>query len=272
MTLRVALVDDEPLAIERLRLGLGAIPGVEVVATAGNASEALMAIARHQPDLVILDIQMPGGTGLDIARALERTEHRPEVIFATAFDRHAPEAFEVDASDYLLKPVRIERLRMAMDRARRRLAARHDGQRVRELEEVVDALRAGAPDPTAGTYEAELWAPRAGGLTRVPVEAIQWIEAARDYVLIHTANRSFIIRETMAALGARLDPRLIVRAHCSAFVNRAAVASVERIGRGGLRLTLPGGAEIAVGMSYRDGVLAALGTQIPGVKPARAEV
>ncbi|HRD44943.1 MAG TPA: LytTR family DNA-binding domain-containing protein [Caulobacter sp.] len=266
MTLTVLIVDDEPLAIDRLKVGFRGLAGVRVVGSARSGEEAIDMIAALTPDLVILDIQMPGRTGLEIARVMKETsEPGPEVIFATAYDAYAPEAFEVDASDYLLKPIRFERLQIAVDRARRRIDARRAGQRISELELVVDALRdsvAAAPGGAAQSlYETEIWIPRAGGLARVPVANIQWVEAARDYILIHTEHRSYIVRETMAGIGGRLDPSLVLRVHRSAYVNRLHVESVDRTGRGGLRLRLAGGAEVPVGMSYRNAVLTGLGTE-----------
>lgn len=266
MTLTVLIVDDEPLAIDRLRVGFRGLAGARVVGAARSGEVAIDLITRLSPDVIILDIQMPGRTGLEIARVIrEADETGPEVIFATAYDAYAPEAFEIDASDYLLKPIRFERLQIAMDRARRRIEARRAGQRISELELVVNALRdsvAGAPGGAGpGPYETEIWIPRAGGLARVPVANIQWVEAARDYVLIHTDHRSYIVRETMAGIGARLDPTLVLRVHRSAFVNRLHVESVDRTGRGGLKLKLASGAEVPVGMSYRNAVLVGLGTE-----------
>ncbi len=274
MTLTVLIVDDEPLAIDRLRIGFRGLAGARVVGAARTGEEAIDLIASLTPDVVILDIQMPGRTGLEVARAVRETNSAgPEVIFATAYDAYAPEAFEIDASDYLLKPIRFERLQIAIDRARRRIEARRAGERISELELVVGALRESVVTAQGGAapgpYEFEIWIPRAGGLARVPVANIQWVEAARDYVLIHTDHRSYIVRETMAGFGARLDPSQVLRVHRSAYVNRRHVESVDRIGRGGLRLRLASGAEVPVGMSYRNAVLAGLGTE--GVAERKAD-
>ncbi|MGE3839747.1 MAG: LytR/AlgR family response regulator transcription factor [Hyphomonadaceae bacterium] len=262
MNLRVVIVDDEPLALDRLRLAFRAISGAAIVGEARNGEEALALIGHHAPDLVLLDIQMPRGNGLEIARRLAQGGTGPEVVFATAFDTYATEAFDIDVSDYLLKPIRIDRLQAAIDRARRRLEARLAGERISELELVVDALRKREP-AAAPRFESELWAPRPGGLSRISLDAIIWIEAARDYLLVHTAHRTFAIRETMSNLGARFDPQRLLRVHRSAYVNKASIEAVERQGRDALTLTLSSGAVVRIGASYREAILDALGAVVP---------
>lgn len=256
--MRVLLVDDEPLALERLQVAIRQIPAVEVVGTASDGESAGRRIAELKPDLVILDVQMPALNGMQLAESLP--EHgRPEIVFVTAFEHYAPDAFAVEAADYLLKPVRFDRLRQAVERARRRRALREAEGRAAELETVVDALRSQtrAPSP-ASAYDAEIWAPSRTGLVRVPVGAIDWIEAARDYVLLHTSTRSWIVRATMGALEKRLDPALLHRVHRSAFVAPRAVSEVRRPGKGLLSLVLSDGAEIQVGPNYTRAVARAL--------------
>ena len=266
MTLRVLIVEDEPLALDRLRLALQVAPHVTVVGEASSGAEALKQIAILKPHVVLLDVQMPGGSGVAVARQLQSAEWTPEVVFATAFDVYAAEAFDLDASDYLLKPIRADRLHAALDRARRRIEARKAGDRIAELELVVQNLRqpSATPGPGSGSgFDAEIWAPRPGGLSRVPIDNVIWIEAARDYLLVHTAHRSFILRETMGGMGSRLDPQTMLRVHRSAFVNRSKIAAAERHGRDGVTLTLTNGAIVRVGASYRDRVLQAMGASIP---------
>jgi DNA-binding LytR/AlgR family response regulator len=249
--LRVLLADDEPLALERLQFALRGLAGVELVGAAADGEAALRLIERLRPDLVILDIQMPGATGLQVAEALPE-EARPEIVFVTAFEHHAPEAFGVEATDYLLKPVRFERLRLAVERARRRRETAEAAGRAAELETVVAALRSSQRPPASpgGGFDAELWVPGRKGLTRVPVDQIDWIEAARDYVLLHTSTRSWIMRATMGSLEKRLDPDRMMRVHRSAFVRPGAVAAVQRPGKGMLALVLADGAEVPVGPAY----------------------
>jgi DNA-binding LytR/AlgR family response regulator len=262
MTLRILIVDDEPLALDRLRVALQSSNDVAIVGETRTGAEALKQCAALRPDIVLLDIQMPGGTGIEVARRLQSTKEGPELIFVTAFDSFAAEAFEIDASDYLLKPIRADRLLSAIDRANRRMSARRAGDRIAELELVVKKLSQPTL-ATASSYDAEIWVPRPGGLSRLPVENIVWIEAARDYLLVHTAHRSFILRETMTGMGKRLDPSRMLRVHRSAFVNRAMIDAASRCGRDGLNLTLRNGAVIRVGASYREEVLKSFGASIP---------
>lgn len=262
MTWRILIVDDEPLALDRIRIVLNAAQGVSIVGEARTAAEMLNLCATLSPDIVLLDIQMPGGSGVEVVRQMLPESVRPEIIFVTAFDSFAAEAFDLDASDYLLKPIRADRLLSAIDRASRRISARRAGERIAELELVVQKLT--QPVSSSITdYDAEIWVPRPGGLSRLPVESIIWIEAARDYLLIHTAHRSFMLRETMGSIGRRLDPSQMLRVHRSAFVNKTMINFAARYGRDGVSLTLRNGAVIRVGASYRDELLALLGTAIP---------
>lgn len=249
--MRVFVVDDEPLALEWLINCLARIPGVEVVGEAADGDAALERIALAKPDVVLLDIQMPGQSGVDVARALSGRA-RPEVIFVTAFSHWAAEAFELDAADYLLKPVRPDRLQEAMNRARRRLAGPAAGD-------------SDAATPSVGGYESEFWVRHKEGLVRVLVADIRRIEADKDYALIHTRLRTHILRTTMREMENRLDPGQIVRVHRSAFLRLSTVRRVERNRRGLMRLHTEDGAVVDVGASYAKRVAAALG--LPSVDP-----
>ncbi|MGZ8979075.1 MAG: LytR/AlgR family response regulator transcription factor, partial [Allosphingosinicella sp.] len=195
MTLRTLLVDDEPLALERLQVFFRDIAGAEVIGTARDGREAAEAIERLKPDLALLDIQMPEQNGLRVAATLP-PEDRPEIIFVTAFEQYAPDAFEVEAADYLLKPVRFDRLWQAVERAKRRKHQRT----------LAGRAEAFAAPPREHAREDGLWVPTRAGAVFVPVEAIDWIEAQRDYVMLHTATRSHILRISMRALEEKLDP------------------------------------------------------------------
>src|SRR6187399_3020169 len=164
--MRVLLVDDEPLALDRLRTFFGDIEGVEVVGEAADGNEALEQIIRLTPDLVIMDIQMPGRNGLRTAADID-VDPRPELVFVTAHEHYAPDAFEVDAADYLLKPVRFDRLRQAVGRARLRRAMRASENRAAELEAELEAARGsgGAPVPTDDGF----WIPERHGQRKVPL-------------------------------------------------------------------------------------------------------
>lgn len=252
MSLRVLIVDDEPLALDRLRLALNAMDDVTVVGEAVDGHKALE-LARSTPaDLILLDIQMPGQSGLDVARTLT-SEQRPEVVFVTAFADFAADAFELEAVDYLLKPVREDRLAEAVRRARRRLASRQAGETPAPLS--ADA----APEADSTGYEQEFWIKRREGYQRVPVDHIRRIEAARDYALLHTATNTHILRITMSDLERRLDPAQLLRVHRSAFVRTDTVERIERTGQGVMQMHTVDGVVIDVGPSYAKRVAAALG-------------
>jgi DNA-binding LytR/AlgR family response regulator len=245
--LRVFIVDDEPLAIDRLRHGLARLPNVEVVGATTDSRTAAEAIAAAAPDLVLLDIQMPALNGMELAAALDSLS-RPEVVFVTAFQDFAVQAFELDAVDYLLKPFDFERLAAAIDRAQRRRTA--------PPETVVAASAQAAAQNT--DYETSLWAPVRDGMASVRVASIEWVEAAGDYAMIHTSTRSYLLRITLTELSRRLDPAVIRRVHRSAMVQLEGVKEIRRTGGRRTELVLSCGVTVPVGEAYRDGLLAAL--------------
>jgi two-component system LytT family response regulator len=249
--LRVLVVDDEPLAADWLARCLRDLAGVELIGVAADGDEAVEMIESARPDLVLLDIQMPGRSGLAVARAIDRARG-PDVVFVTAFAEHAPEAFELEAVDYLLKPVQVDRLAEAVRRARRR-------REMMDVYEKVERQAAVPPPAEASGYDEELWIRRRDGYVRVRVDQIRRIEAARDYALIHTPTKTYILRATMTELAERLDPAKLLRVHRSAFVRPDAVARVERSGRNVMRLHTEDGAAVEVGVSYVKRVAEALG-------------
>ena len=253
--MRVLLVDDEALALDRLRTFFDDIEGVEIVGQARDGDQALTEIEALKPDLVILDIQMPGRTGLRAAADMN-VEPRPEIVFVTAHEHYAPDAFDVDAADYLLKPVRFDRLRQAVERARRRRALRDQAARAGKLEKEVASLRTASPSRDDNGF----WIPERDGQRRVPIDTIDWIEAARDYVLLHTKVRSHLLRTTMSSLEEKLKGSALLRVHRSAFVRPDKVAQVKRVGRS-ICLVLEDGAEVQVGPSYISAVRSSLGLE-----------
>jgi two-component system response regulator AlgR len=244
-TLKVLLVDDEPLALRRLDTLFGDLDGVAVVGTAATGEEAERQITALKPDLVMLDISMPQKSGIRVAADLA-ADPRPEIIFVTAFEQYAPDAFEVDAADYLLKPVRFDRLRQAVERARRR----------RTMRDAESRLAGMAP---AEVRDAAIWVQVPSGNLRLPIAQIEWVEAARDYVLFHTSTRSYIHRISMTALEQLLDPEQLMRVHRSSFIRPALVRGVQRLGKGLIALEMEDGAVVQVGPSYARAVLDRLG-------------
>jgi len=233
--LRVLIVDDEPLAIERMRQLLAAVPEIAVVGAAQHGEEALERVAALKPDLVFLDIQMPGLSGMAVAQAIGAAGG-PAIVFVSAFDHYAARAFEVDAADYLLKPVSPERLARALQRARRSLTTHAD-----------------AAEDHPG--EDHIWAPGRNGAVRLPLSEVTWVQAEGDYVLIHTALKQHLLRGTMTAMARRMARAGLVRVHRSALVRPTAVIEASRTRKGSLSLQMTDGAVVPVGPSYRPAVL-----------------
>ncbi len=241
--LRALVVDDEPLAARRLARALSHEPDVEVVATREDGKSALAALNEHACDVVFLDIRMPGLDGLDVARAL-KGPGSPQVVFVTAFSKFAPEAFGIDAVDYLLKPVETPRLRDTLERVRRRVEAT---RATAELAELRLALRGrGAGRAKTEEPEHEIWAPTAAGTVRLFLDQIDWISSEDDYVRLHVGARTYLMRATLQDLLAKAANRRFVRVHRSAAINLDRVRSFSRLPYGALSVTLTSGNQVRV--------------------------
>lgn len=261
MTIRTILVDDESLAIQGLTLRLEPFGDVEIVDTAQNGREAIRKIKTHKPDLVFLDIQMPGFDGFSVVQGLMDVEP-PLFIFVTAYSDHAIKAFEAQAVDYLLKPVEPQRLADALDRVRRRLAEKKGSEEAERLKEVLAEVAPDAAEQVAGDdspdmhsasrFEKLINIKDRGQIFRVDVDTIERIDAAGDYMCIYTADNSLILRETMKDLEKRLDPRVFQRVHRSTIVNLGLVRQVKPHTNGECFLVLDSGAQVKVSRSYRD--------------------
>ncbi|MEG2941178.1 MAG: LytTR family DNA-binding domain-containing protein [Thermomonas sp.] len=214
--MRVLIADDEPLARERLRAMLAAQPGVDVVAEVGDGHAALHACAEHHPDMILLDISMPGIDGLETARHLAELEPRPMVVFCTAYDQHALSAFDAQAVDYLVKPVRPERLAAALDRVRTFAAGR---------------LPVATPEVDAGRKRTHLCARLRGSLRLVPIEDIRYLQAEEKYVVVHHARGEDLIEESLKALESEFGDRF-VRIHRNCLVARGEIVELRRAGDG----------------------------------------
>ena len=239
-SLRLLIADDEPLATERLALLLGRVAGVSIVGTAHDGTEAVALAQQVAPDVVFLDIAMPGLDGIEVARALSRLPRSPAVVFVTAYDQFAVAAFEVAAVDYLMKPADATRLDRALERARAFLAQRGPGD--------------GANQAAAPRYLDEFWASDMSGLVRIAARDIDRVSAERDYMRLHVAKRSWLIHHSMAALEEGLDPALFVRLHRSAIVRRDTIAGFARNPSGRWIARLADGSEQPVGRLYADQV------------------
>lgn len=257
--LRVVAIDDEALALRRIEIAMGHVPGAELVGTARSGREGLKMVEALKPDILLLDINMAGFGGFDVVDGLPR-ERSPLVIFVTAFDQYAVRAFQVSAVDYLLKPLEFDRLRAALDKARTTLRLVDADERAAELKELVSALRQQREPQEASRYETEIWAPRGAGFERVLIADINWVEAERDYVKLRTGARSYLIRETMNGMEARLDPASFIRVHRSALVRIDRIGSIRRPGYGRFSLLLTSGEEVPVGRTFVKGIKKLIGS------------
>ena len=261
--LRVALVDDEPPALRRLQMAIDKTEGAVVAGQATNGEEALELIRQGGLDVVLLDIRMPGISGLDLARAID-PEQAPVFIFVTAFSRFAADAFELAAVDYLLKPVEFERLHEALERARRVLQGREARVRIAELEEVVSALRAAEAEAPDNGFAEEIWVPDRGDRLRLPVNLIDWVEAERDYVRIHSRGRSFLLRKSIRDLESELDPAQFLRVHRAALIRRDRIVRLARRPGGPAAVVLQSGAEVPVARRQAAQVRRLVGVRATG--------
>lgn len=260
MTIRTILVDDEPLAIQGLELRLQEHEDVEIIDKCSNGREAIRAIKTHKPDLVFLDIQMPGFDGFSVVQGLMEVEP-PLFVFVTAYSDHAIRAFEAQAMDYLMKPVEPSRLADTLDRVRQRLTEKRGVEEVEKLKEVLAEVAPDAADEMASADGGELASNRfeklinikdRGQIFRVDVDTIERIDAAGDYMCIYTGDNTLILRETMKDLEKRLDPRRFQRVHRSTIVNLDLVKQVKPHTNGECFLVLDSGASVKVSRSYRD--------------------
>jgi two-component system LytT family response regulator len=262
--IRTVIVDDEALSRRGLEIRLLASQDFEIVSQCANGREAITAIASHRPDLVFLDIQMPGMSGFDVLAQLPH-DSIPLVVFVTAYDEYAIRAFDARAVDYLLKPVDDERFAASLERVRDRVRAREaENQRDQLFNLIAEITGSGelvleellsrgrkALEPK----HAEILPIRQGReIVRVPIAGIEWIDAAGDYMCIHAGGNTHILRGTMKDLEQYLDPKLFQRVHRSTIVNLRRVKSLRAHMNGEYFLTLDAGHELKLSRTYRDKV------------------
>ncbi len=232
--LRTLIVDDEPLAVERMQILCAGIPEIDLIGTANDGEAALRLIDALRPDLVLLDIAMPQRDGIGVASALADAAHRPAVIFCTAFEQHAVAAFDVAAVDYVLKPVSAERLARAVGRAietRGREPAQSQAANSRWIE--------------------EFWVPHRSEMVRVSTGDIERIDAERDYMRLSVGGRSYLIHQTISELERRLDPERFIRLHRSTIVRKDRIAKLRHDGLGVWHAELIDGALVRIGRTYQ---------------------
>lgn len=227
--LRTLIVDDEPLAVERLRVLCGQLSGVVVAGSASDGDEALAQIEALTPDLVLLDMTMPEMDGLAVAKALAGRADPPALVFVTAHDSFAVEAFDLDAVDYVLKPVTTERLERAIARA---------------------LARRGAGTAPSGEWLSEFWVPHRSELLRIAASDVDRIDAERDYVRLHVGARSYLLLQTVSGLEARLDPARFIRLHRSTILRRDRITGLRHDGLGVWSAELADSSAVRIGRTY----------------------
>ncbi|HEX8267034.1 MAG TPA: LytTR family DNA-binding domain-containing protein [Pyrinomonadaceae bacterium] len=243
--MKILIVDDEPLARERVRRHLRDEPGIEIVGEAGNGREAVSAIEEKTPDLVFLDVQMPEMNGFDVLKALEENKI-PAIVFTTAYDKYAIQAFEFHALDYLLKPFSRERFRRSVRHAREQLEnSRQSGNIDERLVSLLENLK-------AKKYLERIVVKNSGRVFFIKTEEIDWIEAAGNYLKLHVGRDAHLIRETMQSIEAKLDPEKFFRIHRSTLVQIDRIKELHPLFGGDYAVILRNGTELNLSRNYRE--------------------
>ena len=255
MTIRVLIADDEKLARERLHRMLADEPAIEIAGEAADGDETVAKVEALAPEVLFLDIEMPGRNGFSVLEAIP-AEKMPIVIFTTAYDRYAVQAFEAHAFDYLLKPFREERLRDALSRARATLQLQAQPGDAEAPAEMIDA-------PALFPELRDRFLIRSGGrITFVRASEISWIEAASNYVKFHIGAETLSVRRTISQVESKLDSRQFLRIHRSSIVNVARINKIESCSRGDYSLFLDDGTELPMSRNYRSALEAFLKTAL----------
>jgi len=243
--IRTLIVDDEPLARERIRDMLASDPSIEIVSECANGEEAIEAIQQFSPDLVFLDVEMPGIDGFAVLDGLP-AERMPTIVFVTAYDQYAVRAFEVYALDYLLKPFDQERFEKALTRAKGHITS----ERSDALSERI--LRAIEDIKTKPVHLERLVIKMNGHVFFMKAEEIDWLEAEGNYVRLHSGKESYLLRDTISALESQLDPKRFIRVHRSAIVNVDRISELQPWFHGEYRIVLREGVQLTLSRTYRE--------------------
>lgn len=247
LPLTALIVDDEPLARQGIRDLLADDPSVTIAGEAGDGPSALAAVERYRPDLLFLDIQMPEMDGVTVARSIPK-EQCPTIVFVTAFDRFAVEAFSLHALDYLLKPVDPVRFRRTMERVTSSIRTRDAAEYLGRMDAAIRQWRYSAPRDERIPVRTD------GRIILVPTDSVLWIEAAADYVVLHTDRGTHTTRSTLSELADSLDQRRFLRIHRSMIVNSRYIREAEPQGHGDLLLRLSDGTELTVSRNFRKNI------------------
>lgn len=245
MNIRTLIVDDEPLARKRIKRFLSEEPGFQVTGECGSGHEAVEAIQASAPDLLFLDIQMPGMDGFEVIESLGE-ERTPMTIFITAYDQHALKAFDVHALDYLLKPFTQERFKKAVVRVRTQMANGSHHKAGPGLAALISALRA------SRNHLSRFMVKTSNRVVLVKAQEVDWIESAANYALLHVGDKTHLVRETMHTLEARLNPKIFQRISRSVIVNLERVKELQPMGKGQYVIILANGKQLAMSRGIRD--------------------
>ncbi len=243
--IRTLIADDEPLARERLRMLLAAEDWIELVGDASDGVQAIDAIQRLRPELVFLDIQMPGATGFEVIESIG-ADQMPFVVFVTAYDQYALKAFEAHALDYILKPFDQERFERALQKARGTIQRQKEGDISERLRSLLEELR---PRPR---YVDRLVVRSGARITFLRTEEVEWVDAEGNYVRLHVGKKSYLLRETMSGIEAKLDPERFIRIHRSTIVSIERIKSLETLFQGEYVVHLEDGTKLTSSRGYRD--------------------
>jgi len=243
--IRTLIVDDESLARERIRNMLASDLQIEVIAECGNGRDAIEIIQTHSPDLVFLDVEMPGIDGFGVLEALPR-DRIPTIVFVTAYDQYAVRAFEVYALDYLLKPFDQERFDKSLDRAKLQLSSQRSDALNERILNVLEEIK------TRPVHLERLVIKMNGHVFFIKADEIDWLEAEGNYVRLHAGKESYLLRDTISALESQLDPKRFIRVHRSAIVNIDRITELQPWFHGEYRIILSEGVQLTLSRTYRE--------------------
>jgi len=255
MRIRVLVVDDEMLAREKIRTMVAGDPEIEIIGECVNGVEAIKAVQNLRPDLMLLDVQMPQVDGFAVLAAL-KSDHLPQVIFITAFDHYAVHAFEVHALDYLLKPFDRERFDAALEHAKAHIRGTRNGQLDQRILSLLKQIEADSK------YLERLVVKTGGRVFFLLTDEIDWIEAEGNYVNVHTAQKSYLLRESISSLEAQLDPKQFIRIHRSTIVNLRRIKELQPWSHGEYRVILQDGTQLTLSRNYRENLQNVLGNNL----------
>lgn len=245
MKIRALIIEDEPVARKRMKRLLAGDSEIEIIGECADGREAVAAIQKLKPDLIFLDIQIPEFDGFDVLKAI-KSEQMPFVIFVTAFDKYAIKAFEFHALDYLLKPFEPERLQSSLDRVKKQIQQKNNGDLENRLRSLLEDVKS---EPK---YQERLAIKSGGDILFLKTDEIDWIEPAGNYLRLHVGKESHLLRETLGGLESRLDPKKFVRIQRSIIVNATRIKKLHPLFRGEYVVVLQNGIRLTTTQGYRD--------------------